>query len=156
MRETPLDPEWVEATLNSLEHLVLAGDEANLAERVVDDDHRPRWRRGGGRLRRVASRSQLAVELIKEIGAFAGLAAFFGLAVLALLSFSQARDIRRLREWAGSAPERDAERKEATSAVAAERAEEMRELEEARDGRARARPSCARSAASAARRACPN
>ena len=32
----PLDPEWVESTLNSLEHLVLAGDEANLAERVVN------------------------------------------------------------------------------------------------------------------------
>ena len=32
---TPLDPEWVERTLNSLEHLVMAGDEANLAERVV-------------------------------------------------------------------------------------------------------------------------
>src|ERR1700742_2172959 len=35
-RETPLDVEWVESTLNSLEHLVLAGDEANLAERVVE------------------------------------------------------------------------------------------------------------------------
>jgi FlaA1/EpsC-like NDP-sugar epimerase len=35
VRETPLDPDWVEATLNSLEHLVLAGDEANLAQRVV-------------------------------------------------------------------------------------------------------------------------
>jgi FlaA1/EpsC-like NDP-sugar epimerase len=35
VRATPLDTEWVEATLNSLEHLVMAGDEANLAERVV-------------------------------------------------------------------------------------------------------------------------
>jgi FlaA1/EpsC-like NDP-sugar epimerase len=35
VRSTPLDPEWVETTLNSLEHLVMAGDEANLAERVV-------------------------------------------------------------------------------------------------------------------------
>jgi FlaA1/EpsC-like NDP-sugar epimerase len=35
VRAVPLDPEWVESTLNSLEHLVLAGDEANLAERVV-------------------------------------------------------------------------------------------------------------------------
>jgi FlaA1/EpsC-like NDP-sugar epimerase len=35
VRELPLDSEWVESTLNSLEHLVLAGDEANLAERVV-------------------------------------------------------------------------------------------------------------------------
>ncbi len=73
------------------------------------------------------------MELIKEIGAFAGLVAFLGLAVLALLSFAQGRDIRRLREWAGSAPERDAERKESTSAAAAQRAEEMRKLEEARD-----------------------
>jgi hypothetical protein len=72
------------------------------------------------------------VELIKEIGAFAGLASFLGLALLALLSFTQGRDIRRLREWAGSAPERDADRKEATSAVAAQRAEELRRLEEAR------------------------
>lgn len=72
------------------------------------------------------------MELIKDIGAFAGLAAFLGLALLALLSFAHGRDIRRLREWAGSAPERDQERKDATSAVASERAEEMRRLEQAR------------------------
>jgi hypothetical protein len=72
------------------------------------------------------------VELIKEIGAFAGLAAFLGLGLLAMLAFSQARDIRRLREWAGSAPERDSERKESTSEVAAKRAEELRALEESR------------------------
>jgi len=36
VRATPLDSEWVDATLNSLESLVLAGDEANLAERVVE------------------------------------------------------------------------------------------------------------------------
>lgn len=70
--------------------------------------------------------------MIEQIGAFAGLAAFLGLGVLALLSFTHGRDIRRLREWAGSAPERDAERKDSTSAVAAQRAEELRELEEAR------------------------
>lgn len=73
------------------------------------------------------------MELITKIGAFAGLAAFFGLAVLALLAFTQGRDIRRLREWAGSAPERDAEKKETTSAAAAQRAEELKRLEEARD-----------------------
>ena len=70
--------------------------------------------------------------MIEQIGAFAGLAAFLGLAVLALLSFTHGRDIRRLRDWAGSAPERDSERKEATSAIAAQRAEELRALEEAR------------------------
>lgn len=68
----------------------------------------------------------------------AGLVAFLGLAVLALLSFAQGRDIRRLREWAGSAPERDADRKETTSAAASERAEEMRKLEEAREAEHRA------------------
>ena len=36
VRRNPIDPDWVESTLNSLEHLVLAGDEANLAERVVE------------------------------------------------------------------------------------------------------------------------
>ncbi len=36
LRRAPRDPEWVESTLNSLEHLVMAGDEANLAERVVE------------------------------------------------------------------------------------------------------------------------
>ncbi len=70
--------------------------------------------------------------MIEQIGAFAGLASFIGLAILALLSFTHGRDIKRLREWAGSAPERDSERKETTSAVAAQRAEELRQLEEAR------------------------
>jgi len=70
--------------------------------------------------------------VIEQIGAFAGLAAFIGLAILALLSFAHGRDIRRLREWAGSAPERDADRKETTSTVAAQRAEELRALEESR------------------------
>lgn len=72
------------------------------------------------------------MELIKEIGAYAGLGAFLGLAVLSLLYFSQARDVRRLRDWAGRAPERDAEEVEATSGLAAERAEELRKLEEDR------------------------
>jgi FlaA1/EpsC-like NDP-sugar epimerase len=36
VRETPLDPDWVDSTLNALEALVMAGDEANLAERVVE------------------------------------------------------------------------------------------------------------------------
>jgi FlaA1/EpsC-like NDP-sugar epimerase len=36
VRAATLDPDWVESTLNSLDHLVMAGDEANLAERVVE------------------------------------------------------------------------------------------------------------------------
>ena len=46
------------------------------------------------------------MENIQEIGSYAGLAAVLGLAVLSALYFSQARDVKRLREWAGRAPER--------------------------------------------------
>jgi FlaA1/EpsC-like NDP-sugar epimerase len=36
VRAKALDPAWVDSTMASLEHLVMAGDEANLAERVVE------------------------------------------------------------------------------------------------------------------------
>jgi hypothetical protein len=72
------------------------------------------------------------VHTIERIGSFAGLASFLGLAVFALLLFAHGRDIRRLRDWAGSAPEREQERFEATQSIAAQRAEELRELEESR------------------------
>jgi hypothetical protein len=49
------------------------------------------------------------MDLIERVGSFVGLASFLGLAILALLYFSQARDVRRLREWAGRAPERATE-----------------------------------------------
>jgi hypothetical protein len=49
------------------------------------------------------------VRILEQIGSYAGLAAIPGLAVLSALYFSQARDVRRLREWAGRAPERAAE-----------------------------------------------
>ena len=44
----------------------------------------------------------------EEIGALLGFVAFAGLAVLVFLTFQQARHIRRLRDWAGRAPERAA------------------------------------------------
>jgi hypothetical protein len=69
---------------------------------------------------------------LRDIGAIAGLGAFLGVAILSLLYFSQARDVRRLREWAGRAPERDVGEVEATSDLAAERAEEIRKVEEER------------------------
>jgi hypothetical protein len=62
------------------------------------------------------------VEILQEIGSYAGLAAVVGLAVLSALYFSQARDLRRLREWAGRAPERAAE-SEARILAATEAAE---------------------------------
>jgi LytR cell envelope-related transcriptional attenuator len=69
---------------------------------------------------------------VERIGSFAGLASFLGLAIYALLLFAHGRDIRRLRDWAGSAPEREAERMAQTQTIAAQRAEELRELEESR------------------------
>ena len=72
------------------------------------------------------------LHVIEQIGAFAGLASFLGLGIFALLLFAHGRDIRRLRDWAGSAPEREADRLEQTQNIAAQRAEELRELEEAR------------------------
>ena len=47
------------------------------------------------------------MEVIRQVGAVAGLAAFLGLAVLALLYFAQARDVRRLRESASFLVEGD-------------------------------------------------
>src|SRR3954471_11239987 len=49
---------------------------------------------------------------IEKYGAYAGFAAIPALAVLALLYFAQAREVKRLREWAGRAPERAQELQE--------------------------------------------
>ena len=72
------------------------------------------------------------LEIARDVGSYAGLVAFVGLALLIFLQFTQGRDIRRLRDWAGSAPERDAQAKEASSELAASRAEELREIEQVR------------------------
>ncbi|HWC25660.1 MAG TPA: hypothetical protein VG474_03655, partial [Solirubrobacteraceae bacterium] len=47
--------------------------------------------------------------VVEQIGSYAGYASIVGLGVLALLYFTQAREVKRLREWAGRAPERAAE-----------------------------------------------
>src|SRR3954454_6614929 len=57
----------------------------------------------------------------EKYGAYAGIAAFFGLAVLSLLYFAQAREVKRLREWAGRVPERAREIEERAMAEAARR-----------------------------------
>src|SRR3954468_20144680 len=46
-------------------------------------------------------------DLLKDVGAVAGLASFLGLALLALLYFAQARDVRRLRDQASFLVEGD-------------------------------------------------
>lgn len=55
---------------------------------------------------------------VEKYGVYVGVAAFFGLAVLSLLYFSQARELKRLREWAGRAPERARELEERVVAEA--------------------------------------
>ena len=102
--------------------LVLEGDAAGLA--AEGGASSPRARDGEPSRRRGAPRPDgpldsgagsmvlLAFSLqdqVEKYGAYVGIAAFFGLAVLSLLYFAQAREVKRLREWAGRAPERAAE-----------------------------------------------
>lgn len=56
--------------------------------------------------------------LIDKAGAYAGLASLLGLAVLSLLYFAQAREVRRLRDWAGRSPERAQELEERVASQA--------------------------------------
>lgn len=63
------------------------------------------------------------MDLIEDIGPILGIAAFLGFAILALLIVLQAREVRRLREWAGRAPERALEAGGAAQAVLEARGE---------------------------------
>src|SRR4051812_4057627 len=56
---------------------------------------------------------------VEKYGAYVGIAAFFGLAILSLLYFPQAREVKRLRQWAGQAPELGEELVEHARQVAA-------------------------------------
>jgi hypothetical protein len=60
-------------------------------------------------------------DFIKDYGGYAGAASVLGLAVLSLLYFAQAREVKRLREWAGRAPERAAELEQRVTSDAARR-----------------------------------
>ena len=75
------------------------------------------------------------IDLIERIGPYLGIVAFLGLAILAFLIFQQAREVRRLREWAGRAPERADEAAEASLAAAEARGEVTEEEAEAGPGR---------------------
>ncbi|MFP5362496.1 MAG: LytR C-terminal domain-containing protein [Thermoleophilia bacterium] len=59
--------------------------------------------------------------LVEQIGAYAGYASVVGLGILSLLYFAQAREVKRLREWAGRAPERAAELEQRVQADAQKR-----------------------------------
>jgi LytR cell envelope-related transcriptional attenuator len=58
---------------------------------------------------------------LEQIGSYGGLASIVGLGVLSLLYFSQAREVKRLREWAGRAPERAVELEQRVQADAQRR-----------------------------------
>ncbi len=70
------------------------------------------------------------VDLLERIGPYLGIAAFLGLAVLAFLIFQQAREVRRLREWAGRAPERADDAATAAAAAAEARGEAVEPVDE--------------------------
>jgi hypothetical protein len=53
-----------------------------------------------------------------EVGAIVAFAAVVGVAILSLLVFSQARELKRLRDWAGRAPERAADLEHRVTAAA--------------------------------------
>src|SRR4051794_33843844 len=78
---------------------------------------------------------------VEKYGAYIAIASFLGLALLSILYFAQAREVRRLRDWAGRAPERDAE----LEARVTMQAEEARRGQVARPGQ----PARAATAASA-------
>jgi len=80
--------------------------------------------------------------LANNVGLYAGFAAVLGVAVLALLFFAQARELRRLREWADAAPERAQELEERLIA-------RMRREEPAAAGALAAAPAAAAPAATA-------
>jgi len=67
------------------------------------------------------------VDLLERIGPYLGIAAFLGLAVLAFLIIQQAREVRRLRDWAGRAPERASDATAAAAAAAEARGETVDE-----------------------------
>src|SRR5215204_5919233 len=91
---------------------------------------------------------------IEQIGSYAGYAAILGLAVLSALYFSQARDVKRLREWAGRAPERDAEaRARVAAATAAGQARQQPVTPQAAQPAAAAQPAQAADAAQPAQAA---
>ena len=148
----PLAAETVEAMFAEIGLLVLEGDAAGLAAKVSelsaargapeDPEEQPSAEalngdRRGQRATRCACAphtlpgfmTALPVALslsntFTKIGAIAAFAALVGIAILALLVFSQARELKRLREWAGRAPERSAELEQRVTAGAAARVQQ--------------------------------
>jgi hypothetical protein len=79
------------------------------------------------------------MDLIEDIGPILGVVAFLGFAILALLIVLQAREVRRLREWAGRAPERAVEADDAALAASEEKGELKKPEKPSRPGALRSR-----------------
>jgi hypothetical protein len=82
---------------------------------------------------------------VDKYSSYVGVAAFLGLAALSLLYFSQARELKRLRDWAGRAPERARELEDRVAA----QAETARRVGSATAAAARPQPAAAATAAGA-------
>jgi hypothetical protein len=66
---------------------------------------------------------------VEKIGSIAGFVAIPGIAVLALLYFGQAREVKRLREWAGRAPERAVELQQRVEASASQQVQTQKRVQ---------------------------
>ncbi len=149
----PLASDAVESMFAEIGLLVLEGDAAGLAAKVSElaaarrEPPAPEPSEstaGGGQRQRPARRASrgacaprklppfmsflpFALSLsstFTKIGAIAAFAALVGIALLSLLVFSQARELKRLREWAGRAPERAADLEQRVSAAASLRVQQ--------------------------------
>ncbi|MDQ2676786.1 MAG: hypothetical protein M3Y34_08255 [Actinomycetota bacterium] len=83
------------------------------------------------------------MDLIEDIGPILGIVAFLGFAILALMIVLQAREVRRLREWAGRAPERAVEADDAAQAASEKKGDADEADRPSRLGSLRARVSSA-------------
>src|SRR5262245_5615064 len=86
---------------------------------------------------------------VEKLGAYAGFAAVVGLAVLALLYFASARELKRLREWADRAPERVADLEARIGELARQRAAVPQPVGKAVAAKPGAKPATAAAAAAA-------
>jgi len=74
------------------------------------------------------------MDTVEQLGAILGLASFFALAIVSLLVFQLARDVRRLRDWAGRAPERAAVAADRANQDYAEQAADLRRVRAESEG----------------------
>lgn len=87
---------------------------------------------------------------VEKFGAYAGFAAVLGLAVLSLLYFASAREVKRLREWADRAPERVADLEARVGDLVRQRAAMPQPLGKGAPAKPGAKPATAAAATAAA------